>query len=226
MRKQVLLPMIIADGDLTGALAIKRPGLNTTFLADYVARQCGYYASPPMRSNCALSVTHHGSGHPELGAVQHHQGANGSKLSYSPTPDFPTAAQWVQAVNTDGTSDQEITYVMSLAGGAVSTNNGGEFLWEGLAQVQHHRERSAVVHLLCDRRRRALHQRVLAAVDRPAHRHLRPWRRRVGQGDNRRPRHQPRHLELALLRGAGRVPLHRVRRRVPVRRRPRRGRRR
>jgi hypothetical protein len=131
MRRQVTLPMVIADGDLTGATAIKRPGLNTTFLADWVARACGYYASPPMRSNCALSVTHHGSGYPELGAVQHHEGANGSKLAYSPTPDFPTAAKWVQAVNTDGSSGQEITYVMSLDGGTVDTNNGGEFLWEG-----------------------------------------------------------------------------------------------
>ena len=70
-----------------------------------------------MRSSCALSVTHHGSGHPELGAVQHHQGDNGSKLSYSP-PRLPTATKWVQAVNTDGTSGQAITYIMSLAGGS------------------------------------------------------------------------------------------------------------
>lgn len=131
MRRQVTMPMVIADGDLTGTLAIKRPGLNTTYMADWVARACGYYASPPMRSNCVLSVTHHGSGYPERGSVQHHQGANGSKLAYSPTPDFPTAAKWVQAVNTDGTSGQEITYVLSLAGGTSSTNNGGEFLWEG-----------------------------------------------------------------------------------------------
>jgi hypothetical protein len=130
MRKQVTLPMVLADGDLTGALAIKRPGLNTTFLADWVARKCGYYASPPQRASCKMSVTHHGSGYPEVGALQHHQGANGSKLSYSPTPTFPTAAKWVQAVNTDGSSGQEITIIMGGAS-STSTNNGGEFLWEG-----------------------------------------------------------------------------------------------
>jgi hypothetical protein len=133
MRKQVQLPMIIADGEDTtlAATTLKRPGLNTTFLADYVARQCGYYASPPRRSGCVLSVTHHGSGHPELGALQEHHGNNGSQLSYSPTPTFPAAAKWVQAVNTDGSAGQEMNYIMSATGGTISTNNGSTLLWEG-----------------------------------------------------------------------------------------------
>jgi hypothetical protein len=129
MRRQVALPMVIADGDVAGA-AVVRPGLNTTFLADWVARRCGYYASPPPRANCKLSVTHHGSGYPEVGAIQHHHGEFGSKLSYSPTPTFPAAARWVQAVNTDGSAGQQLTFILGGAS-TTSTNNGGEFLWEG-----------------------------------------------------------------------------------------------
>lgn len=127
MRRQVTLPMIIADGDLPGATVL-RPGLNTTFLADWVARKCGYYASPPPRSGCRVSVTNHGSGYPEVGVVREHHGANGSKLSYSPTPTFPAAAKWVQAVNTDGGTSQALRYTMA---GTLSVNNGGEMLWEG-----------------------------------------------------------------------------------------------
>ena len=130
MRRQVSLPMVIADGETSSGNVI-RPNLNTTFLADWVARKCGYYASPPPRANCLLSVTHHGSGYPEVGGIQHHNGANGSKLAYSPTPDFPTAAKWVQAVNTDGSSGQELSFILSAAGGTTSTNNGGQYLWEG-----------------------------------------------------------------------------------------------
>jgi hypothetical protein len=128
MRKQVQLPMIIADGETSGGNII-RPNLNCTFLADWIARKCGYYASPPARASARVVATHHGSGYPEIGGIQHHHGAFGSKLSYSPTPVFPTAAKFVQAVNTDGSSGQEITYVMS--GGTLSVNNSGEVLWEG-----------------------------------------------------------------------------------------------
>ena len=131
MRKQIQLPMIIADGDLTGVLAVKRPGLNTIWLADYVARQCGYYASPPQRSGCALSVTMHGSGQPEVGSIQVHHGANGSPLSFSPTPEFPAAAKWVQAINTNGASTQEMSYILSQSPGLINLNNSGETLFEG-----------------------------------------------------------------------------------------------
>jgi hypothetical protein len=127
MRRQVTLPMIIADGDLPGATVL-RPGLNTTFLADWVARKCGYYASPPPRSGCRVSVTNHGSGYPEVGVVREHHGAAGSKLSYSPTPTFPGTAKWVQAVNTNGATSQALRYTMAST---VSVNNGGEILWEG-----------------------------------------------------------------------------------------------
>jgi hypothetical protein len=129
MRKQVQLPMVIADGESSGG-DLLRPGLNTTFLADWVARKCGYYASPPPRSGCKHSATHHGSGYPEVGSLQHHHGQFGSKIAYSPTPTFPTAAKWVQAANFNGDSGQEVTYIL---GGATttSTNNGGELLFEG-----------------------------------------------------------------------------------------------
>jgi hypothetical protein len=129
MRKQVVLPMIIADGDI-GEAAVIRPGLNTTFLADWTARKCGYYASPPPRSGCKFSATMHGSGYPEVGTIESHHGEFGSKLSYSPTPTFPTAAKWVQAVNTDGSAGQSMRYFLG-GSGVISTNNTREVLLEG-----------------------------------------------------------------------------------------------
>ena len=89
MRKQIQLPMIIADGDVAGAAAIKRPGLNTTWLADYVARKCGYYASPPQRSQCMLSVTHHGSGYPEVGRSRNTTASTGRCCPTAPPRGSP-----------------------------------------------------------------------------------------------------------------------------------------
>ena len=129
MRKQVTLPMVIADGDVAGA-AVVRPGLNTVFLADWTARKCGYYASPPPRSGCKFSATLHGSGYPEVGTIEEHHGENGSKLSYSPTPSFPSTAKWVQGVNTDGSSGQAMRYFLGGTG-VISTNNTRELLMEG-----------------------------------------------------------------------------------------------
>ena len=130
MRKQVQLPMIVADGEgaaLVGQL-LKRPGLNTTWLADYVARQCGYYASPPRRSGCRASVTHHGSGHPEVGTLREHHGHFGSRIAYSPTPSFTSSARWVMSARFNGNPAVGARYTTS---GTVSVNNGGEVLWEG-----------------------------------------------------------------------------------------------
>lgn len=130
MRKQVQLPMVIADGDVAGTAAVIRPGLNTTWLADYVARRCGYYASPPQRTGCQFLATFHGSGQSEVGTVEQHHGATGSKLSYSPTASFPTAAKWVQAVNTAGTSDQAMRYFLARTG-IISPNNTRTVLVQG-----------------------------------------------------------------------------------------------
>ena len=133
MRKKVQFPMIVADGEGAALLgqALKRPGLNTTWLADYVARQCGYYASPPPRAGCALSTTLHGSGQPEIGAIQEFHGENGSKPAFAPVPGFTTPARWVMAINKNGTVGQQYTYLASLSPGLLHTNNGGELLFEG-----------------------------------------------------------------------------------------------
>ena len=129
MRKQVQLPMIIADGDLTGTAgsndpASTPPGWPTMSPANVATTP----APPPgLTASCPRPCT---AGATRVGAIQDHHGANGSKLSYSPTPEFPTAAKWVQAVNTDGTSGQEISYILSQSAG-LHTNNGGKMLWEG-----------------------------------------------------------------------------------------------
>jgi hypothetical protein len=129
MRGQNRLPPVIADGATSGS--VQRPGLNTTFLADWVARQAGYHASPPPRANCLFSATMHGSGWPEVGRLQEFHGNFGSKLSFSPTPEFPSAARWVQAVNTDGSPGQEMNYILAAGPGTTGTNNGQEFSYEG-----------------------------------------------------------------------------------------------
>lgn len=128
MRKQVTLPMVISDGE-NGTTAV-RPGLNTTFLADWLARKCGYYASPPARSSAQVVATLHGSGHPEKGNLQSFRGANLSRLAYSPTAQFPKSAPWVMAVNLNGTDAQIISYVLANQS-SVSTNDGDAFFWEG-----------------------------------------------------------------------------------------------
>lgn len=128
MRKQVTLPMVISDGE-NGTTAV-RPGLNTTFLADWLARKCGYYASPPARTSAQVVATLHGSGYPEKGNLQSFRGANLSRLAYSPTVQFPKSAPWVMAVNLNGTDAQIISYVLANQS-SVSTNDGDAFLWEG-----------------------------------------------------------------------------------------------
>ena len=130
MRKQVALPMVIADGDVAGAGASVRPGLNTTFLADYVARRCGYYASPPPRTGCELLATFHGSAHPEIGNAVSVHGEFGSVLSFSPTPTFPSAAKWVQGINTDAGVNQIIQYSF-LGSGVISPNNTRTVMVQG-----------------------------------------------------------------------------------------------
>jgi hypothetical protein len=126
MRQQVQLPMIVAEGTLAGGIPFK-PGLNNTFLADWVARKCGYYASPPPRSLGKLSVTSHGSGWPEVGTLRRYVDALGARVPFSPSPDASIAAQWVQAANPQAGTG-ELTYGLS---GTVSVNNNGNILWEG-----------------------------------------------------------------------------------------------
>jgi hypothetical protein len=128
MRRQINLPMIVADGQNVSLDVC--PALSTTFLADYVLRQCGYYASPPVRANPMLSATMHGSGWPEVGALYSYHGANASPLGFIPGHDPGEVAKWVMAVATNGASNQEIRYTLDESGGTTGTNNGQEFFYE------------------------------------------------------------------------------------------------
>ena len=132
MRKQVQLPMVIADGEDTAlaATTLKRPGLNTTWLADYVARRCGYNASPPQRSNCKFLATMHGSAYPEVGALRNVVGVNGEQPGFIPTPADATPARWVMAMATSASGNAICGY--NLGGTSLpSVNNGSTMLVEG-----------------------------------------------------------------------------------------------
>jgi hypothetical protein len=129
MRGQLRLPPIIADG--ATETTVLRPGLNSTFLADWILRRYGWYASPPKRTGCVFLASQHGSGWPEVGVLEEHHGAFGSKLSYSPTPTFPTPARWVQGVNLDGSTGQALRYFLDTSVGVISTNNTRTALVQG-----------------------------------------------------------------------------------------------
>lgn len=62
-------PPVVCANDSAIAAASQRPGLNGQWLADYVFRRCGYYASPPNRDEAVLSATMHGSTFPEVGQL-------------------------------------------------------------------------------------------------------------------------------------------------------------
>lgn len=65
--KPVTVPAV---GSLRGALgAPMRPGLSPTWVVDWVLRDCGWYATPPIAEGCVLSATLQGSMWPERGAL-------------------------------------------------------------------------------------------------------------------------------------------------------------
>lgn len=134
MRRLVTVPLVVADG-ATEAGTGKRYNLNTIWVADYIARQCGWYASPPPRSQCMLSVTMHGSGYPEVGSAQAIFGSNQQLLGFGPSPTISTAAKWVQALQLVGSSAAEITYILDQSPGVTGTNNGDELLFECWAKL-------------------------------------------------------------------------------------------
>jgi hypothetical protein len=120
LHKTVTLPMIVWD-NLASSSPFKVPGLTGAFLADWVLRQCGRYASPPMRSGCILSATMHGSGWPEKGSIIEFYGLNGSLLAFPPaTQASSPAAKWVAGVDTNGTSTQRIDYATDGPTGVVN----------------------------------------------------------------------------------------------------------
>jgi hypothetical protein len=128
LRKQVTLPAIVADDLVVGAGG-RKPGLSGTFLADWVLRQCGYYASPPRRPGCVLMATMHGSGWPELGSIQDFHAAGSAQFAFTDWPTFASIApKWVTGIYTGGESGEQIDYVLSSS---LSVNNGGTMFYQG-----------------------------------------------------------------------------------------------
>jgi hypothetical protein len=126
-RFPVTLPMVLADDRTFGSPA-QKPGLSAAWVVDYIFRKAGYPVSPPMRSNCILSATLHGSGYPERGTIQEFRGANYSKLAFPPlTPGFPTAARWLAGVQLSGDINQQVDLATT---GTASTNDGGRLFLE------------------------------------------------------------------------------------------------
>src|SRR4030095_3432786 len=113
----------------------KRYNLNTIWVADYIARQCGWYASPPPRSSCMLSVTIHRSASPEGGSAQAIYASNQSLPNFAPCPAISTPAKWVQALHLIGSSVTELSYILDQSPGVTGTNNGDEFFFECWARL-------------------------------------------------------------------------------------------
>lgn len=63
------LPVLVADDLSKDIVASKRPGLNAQWMLDWLLRQSGFCASPPVRAQCLLSATLHGSVWPEVGTL-------------------------------------------------------------------------------------------------------------------------------------------------------------
>lgn len=62
------LPVVVGNDPVIPASGFpQKPGLDVQFVVDQIARQAGYYASPPVRAQCALSAPLHGSAWPEIG---------------------------------------------------------------------------------------------------------------------------------------------------------------
>lgn len=131
MRGHVDIPLVVADdhaGSTSPTYPSNRPNLNGSWVVDYVARQCGYYAAPPLRSNVVWAASFAGSAYPEVGSV----------LNISDNLSAPVSfvdGQFIQGVHgNQGTgSGTLLDYATS---GTVSTNNGGEVLAEGWVWYQ------------------------------------------------------------------------------------------
>lgn len=128
MRGQVSLPMIIGDGQLV--MNEVNPALSTTFLADWLLRQVGYYASPPPRAKCLLSATLAGSGWPEVGSLYHFTGLNRSQLGYTPghTTD---PARWVMAVVRSGAGQSMWYNLDTTVAPQAGCDNTNTFYFQG-----------------------------------------------------------------------------------------------
>lgn len=128
-RRQVTLPMVVADGESAAGAAL-RPSLRTTWLASWLARQCGWYPSPPPRTGCKFLATMHGSAYPEIGAPYQIDGVSGQQPGFCPTATHTDTPPFVMAVATSAVSNPVLRYNLGGAG-SVSPNNGSTILIEG-----------------------------------------------------------------------------------------------
>jgi hypothetical protein len=129
MRRQVTLPMVVADGEDAAGNRL-RPGLRTTWLASHIFRACGWYPQPPARSSCKFLATMAGSAYPEIGTMRNCVGVNGEQPGFCPTTTHTGAAKFVMGMATSGSGNPEVSY--NFAGtGLPSVNNGSTMLVEG-----------------------------------------------------------------------------------------------
>lgn len=117
MRGTVDLPVIVASRvTTTGPYNLATVGLNSSWVVDYIARACGFYASPPLRTNCSFHATLAGSLACDVGKVS-------STASTSTTPTFVTG-KFVQGFT-------GVFPTWNFGASAPNLNNGGELLIEG-----------------------------------------------------------------------------------------------
>lgn len=130
-RRHLTMPMVLAD-DRTFTGTAQKPGLNATWVVDWVFRQCGYYISPPVRPSCVMSATLHGSGWPEVGTIQDWRGLNYARIPFPPlTPGWPSpAGNFLAGAQLLGNGGEQVDLVMGGAGGA-DPDNGNTLLMEG-----------------------------------------------------------------------------------------------
>lgn len=136
LRAQVDLPMLVAaSADLV------QPGLNATWLVDYVLRRNGFRMSPAPRTGVQLSATMHGSAYPEVGSLV---------TAYSGTTTDPQPVSFGTRYATRGATPSVVTaggpyrlhkpatlvYRLDRTGGDLTTNPGSRIRMEVIATRQ------------------------------------------------------------------------------------------
>lgn len=125
MRGDASPPFFVA----TNVPAQRSYGLNGAWIIDYVARVCGFYASPPPRTNCRFLATMAGSTYPEVGSAIVAVGSTvGSSTFTSPAKWITAAAIGVSQTSTSFGATSSLQYQLTSG---VSTNDGSEFIVEG-----------------------------------------------------------------------------------------------
>jgi hypothetical protein len=139
MRKQVTIPMIIAEGELRSGIFL-RPNLYQAFLVDWVLRKCGYYASPPPRSGCRFLATLNGSAYPEIGRIVEVVSIGGEPPEFMPSLPYPGDPPFVMAIVTGRsvpyTGGENVLRYNLASGTAVGARDGRKILVEGWWQLR------------------------------------------------------------------------------------------